>query len=188
MTVHTTSPQFKQNSRRALDDAQLQGALAHVKRGFIEKRQAAADKLPEFEALRDAARDIKDHTLQHLDLYLEAYEERVRRPAATSIIAGPPRRRATSRSSICRAAGARTVAKGKSMIAEEIGSTPISRPHGIEPIETISARYIIQLRARRRPHHRAAAALSTRAGGARFPPRPYAISTRTRPVRAGEPA
>ncbi len=35
-------------------------------------------KLPEFDALRDSARDIKNHTLQHLDLYLEAYEEKVK--------------------------------------------------------------------------------------------------------------
>ena len=44
---------------------------------FIARRREVADRLPEFEALRDSARDIKDHTLAHLDLYLEAYEERV---------------------------------------------------------------------------------------------------------------
>ena len=27
--------------------------------------------------MRDSARDIKDHTLAHLDLYLEAYEAKV---------------------------------------------------------------------------------------------------------------
>src|SRR5918993_5789162 len=77
MSVHSTSPRFKQNAAEALDDAQLQRALGNVKRGFIDKRQAAIDRLPEFDALRDSARDIKNHTLQHLDLYLEAYEEKV---------------------------------------------------------------------------------------------------------------
>ncbi len=37
----------------------------------------ARAKLPEFEALRDAARDIKNHTLAHLDLYLEELERKV---------------------------------------------------------------------------------------------------------------
>ena len=52
------------------------------------RRRAApppSTRLPEFEALRDSARDIKDHTLAHLDLYLEAYERKVdggRRPRA----------------------------------------------------------------------------------------------------------
>ncbi len=77
MTVHPTSPQFKENAARALADTQLQRALGNVRKGFIEKRQAAADKLPEFEELRDAARDIKNHTLKHLDLYLERYEAKV---------------------------------------------------------------------------------------------------------------
>ena len=70
MTVHATSPQFKENARVALADEHLQSALAKVRRGFIEKRRAAAERLPEFERLRDQARDIKNHTLAHLDLYL----------------------------------------------------------------------------------------------------------------------
>ena len=61
----------------ALADAQLQKALGNVRGGFIDKRRKAVDALPEFEALRDSARDIKDHTLAHLDLYLEAYEAKV---------------------------------------------------------------------------------------------------------------
>ena len=77
MTVHATSTHFKENAARALADDQLQRALGNVKRGFIEKRQAAADRLPEFEDLRDSRRDIKNHTLQHLDLYLERYEDKV---------------------------------------------------------------------------------------------------------------
>jgi len=72
------SPQeFKQNASRAVDDAKLQRALLNVKRGFIVKRSLARSKLPEFGTLRDEARAIKDHTLNHLDLYLEAYGRKV---------------------------------------------------------------------------------------------------------------
>ncbi len=77
MTAHPTSPQFKENAHKALGDAQLQKALGNVRQGFIDKRAAVAAKLPEFEALRDSARDIKNHALEHLDLYLERYEEKV---------------------------------------------------------------------------------------------------------------
>ena len=93
------------------------------RQGFIDKRRRCRARLPEFEALRDTARDIKNHTLAHLDLYLEALRgARSRRPAATCI--GPRTRRGGARrssSSICRGAGAKTVTKGKSMISEEIG-------------------------------------------------------------------
>ncbi|HHK73815.1 MAG TPA: lactate utilization protein, partial [Rhizobiales bacterium] len=69
---------FPQNARKALDDAALQKALGNVKRGFIAKRARARAALPEFEALRDEARDIKIQTLANLDLYLECYEEQVK--------------------------------------------------------------------------------------------------------------
>ena len=77
MTVAVTTPLFKENAHRALQDARLQGALG-LARNFTYRRTAAAERLPEFEALRDSARAIKDHALAHLDLYLEAYEKKVR--------------------------------------------------------------------------------------------------------------
>ena len=73
MTAVSTSAQFKENAHEALTDARLQGAMA-FSGNFVTRRAAAAARLPEFEALRDSARAIKDHTLAHLDLYLEAYE------------------------------------------------------------------------------------------------------------------
>src|SRR5262249_31556556 len=120
LTLPVTSPAFKDNARAALADVQLQRALSRGL-GFTERRKAAADALPEFDALRDAARDIKDHTLAHLDLYLEAYEQRV-------IAAGGKVHYALDAESarnvvldICRSVGAKSVTKGKTMIAEEIG-------------------------------------------------------------------
>jgi L-lactate dehydrogenase complex protein LldF len=144
--VHTTSPQFKQNAARALADVQLQKALGNVKQGFIDKRQQAAAKLPEFEALRDSARDIKNHTLKHLDLYLEAYEEKVKASGGHVHFARNADEARAVILGICRDAGARTVTKGKSMISEEIGINHHLEAHGITPVETDLGEYIIQLR------------------------------------------
>jgi L-lactate dehydrogenase complex protein LldF len=146
MTVHSTSPQFKQNAARALNDVQLQKALGNVKQGFIDKRRMAADKLPEFEALRDAARDIKNHTLEHLDLYIEAYEEKVKASGGHVHFARDATEARDIILNICREAGARTVTKGKSMISEEIGINHHLEANGIRPIETDLGEYIIQLR------------------------------------------
>ena len=56
--------------------SQLQHALHFVETNFPQRRRNVADMLPEFDALRDSARDIKNHTLSFLDLYLEAFEAR----------------------------------------------------------------------------------------------------------------
>lgn len=146
MTVHSTSPEFKQNAARALNDAQLQKALGNVKQGFIDKRKAAADKLPEFEALRDSARDIKNHTLEHLDLYLEAYEEKVKASGGHVHFARNSDEAREIILKICRDADAKTVTKGKSMISEEIGINHYLEANGIRPVETDLGEYIIQLR------------------------------------------
>jgi len=146
MTVHPTSPWFKENAARALADAPLQKALSNVKRGFIDKRQAAADRLPEFEALRDSARDIKNHTLAHLDLYLERYEAKVLASGGTVHFARTAAEAREIVAQICREAGARTVTKGKSMIAEEIGLNAHLEAAGMTPVETDLGEYIIQLR------------------------------------------
>jgi L-lactate dehydrogenase complex protein LldF len=140
-----TSPAFKQNARAALADAQLQRALSKGL-GFVERRRLAAERLPEFDALRDAARDIKDHTLAHLDLYLEAYAARVTAAGGRVHYAVTAEEARAIVLQICRSADARSVTKGKTMIAEEIGLNDFLEHNGIEPVETDLGEYIIQIR------------------------------------------
>ena len=141
-----TSLHFKDNAKAALADANLQNALKFVEVNFIARRREVADKLPEFEALRDCARDIKDHTLAHLDLYLEAFEGRVVEQGGHVHYAATSEDARRIILDICRKLGARTVTKGKSMVAEEIGLNDFLAAHGITPIETDLGEYIIQLR------------------------------------------
>ena len=96
--------------------------------------------------MRDSARDIKNHTLQHLDLYLEAYEEKVTASGGHVHFARNAEEARDIILSICQEAGARTVTKGKSMISEEIGINQHLEAHGIAPVETDLGEYIIQLR------------------------------------------
>lgn len=144
--MQITASNFKGNSVKALNDRQLQKALGNVQRGFIEKRQKAVDLLPEFEALRDSARDIKNHTLAHLDLYLEAYEAKVTAAGGHVHWAETAQDARAIILDICRKAGAKTVTKGKSMISEEVGVNAYLEENGIKPVETDLGEYIIQLR------------------------------------------
>ena len=75
--MKSTSHAFKDNARVALGDEGLQDALGKIRYGFVANRAKARANLPEFEELRDQARAIKEHTLAHLDLYLEEYEAKV---------------------------------------------------------------------------------------------------------------
>jgi L-lactate dehydrogenase complex protein LldF len=143
--MHLTSPAFKQNVRAALVDAHLQRALSHTN-NFIEKRRLAADAMPEFEQLRDRAREIKAHTLKHLDLYLAEWERRVVASGGQVHWAETAEDARSIVLSLCRSYDARTVTKGKTMIAEEIGLNEHLEANGVRPIETDLGEYIIQLR------------------------------------------
>ncbi|MGG5810815.1 LutB/LldF family L-lactate oxidation iron-sulfur protein [Falsiroseomonas sp. CW058] len=150
--VQVTSPAFKRNAARALDDPGLQKALGKAKGAFLQRRAVAVAALPEFEALRDIGRDIKNHTLAHLDHYLELYAANVERAGGQVHWCSTAEDARAAVLEICRRAGARTVTKGKSMISEEIGINDHLEAHGIQPIETDLGEYIIQLR-KEHPSH-----------------------------------
>ena len=144
--MESTSHSFNANVDRALADPNLQDSLGKLKVGFSERRRQAAERLPEFEALRDRARDIKNHALANLDFYLEEFERKV--VALGGHVHWAPTA-ADARDIIlklCQSMGARTVAKSKSMVAEEIALNEHLEAAGIAPIETDLGEYIIQLR------------------------------------------
>ena len=141
-----TSPAFKENAHRALGDAGLQKALARSGPSFIARRTAAVAALPEFEQLRDIARDIKNHTLANLDFYLEEWEAKVIAAGGKVHWCATADEARAAVLEICRPPDARTVTKGKSMISEELGINDHLERHGITPVETDLGEYIIQLR------------------------------------------
>jgi iron-sulfur cluster-binding protein len=144
--MQSTAHLFPTNAGNALHDQNLQASLARFRQGFPVKRQAAIDRLPEFDALRDAARAIKDHVLAHLDIYLETFEERLTAAGGKVHWCGDAESARETIVRICRDAGARTIAKGKSMIGEELNLNERLEKEGFHPVETDLGEYIVQLR------------------------------------------
>jgi len=144
--MHATSHAFKKNAHEALHDAVLQRALLNLKAGFQDRRARTVAQLPEWEALRERAKAIKDHVLLHLDFYLERYAAQVETRGGMVHWARTGAEMRDIVLGICRSVGARTVTKGKTMIAEEIALNDFLEEQGITPVETDLGEYIIQLR------------------------------------------
>jgi len=144
--VESTARAFKANVNVAIADANLQAAMKRFSEGFSTKRLLAVERLPEFEALRDAATDIKNHVLENLDLYLERFESKVVETGGQVHWCTDAEEARRTILGICRDAGARTVTKSKSMISEEIAINEYLEKEGIRPVETDLGEYIIQLR------------------------------------------
>src|SRR3954469_13461322 len=144
--MHPTSHAFPANARAELGNPTLQRALGMARTGFPARRAQAIARLPEFEALREEGRAIKDHTLAHLDFYLELYERNVEMAGGHVHWARNADEARAAVLDICHAAGAKIVTKGKSMVAEEIALNDHLEANGITPVETDLGEYIIQLR------------------------------------------
>lgn len=139
------SRDFPARARAGLESPELQVAMGKAKDGFIARRCLAVGNLPEFEALRKAGREIKEHTLSHLDYYLEHFEKQVRASGGVVHWAEDAEQACRIVVDLCRSAGARRVTKGKSMVAEEIGLNEALEAEGLERVETDLGEYIIQL-------------------------------------------
>src|SRR5437763_408426 len=144
--MQPTSHDFPQNARAGLANPVLQRALGLARTGFPARRAQAVARLPEFEALREEGRAIKDHTLAHLDFYLELYERNVIAAGGKVHWARTAGEARAAVLDICRSVGAKIVTKGKSMVAEEIALNDHLEANGITPVETDLGEYIIQLR------------------------------------------
>lgn len=154
----TAEPDFDHRAREALNDARLQAALTHIKRGFIEKRAKAKAKLPEFDALMQEGARIRAHSVDNLDTLLETFESRVHAAGghvhwcrsveeAQRVVLG-----------LCRKAGARSVVKSKSMVTEELDLNDYLIKAGLSVVESDLGEYIIQLR-QEKPSHIVAPAI-----------------------------
>src|ERR1035438_7049 len=102
MPTYLGMPSFPAAAAAAVADSQLRRNLTHATHTIRAKRAAAVAELSDWEALRAAAKAIKDHTLAHLDTYLLRLEANVTRAGghvhwaqdaaeANAIVAGPGR-------------------------------------------------------------------------------------------------
>lgn len=143
--MHAPTGTFPQRVAIAIHDKRLQAALDHASGGFVQKRALQVAALPEYEALRERARAVKEHVLASLDGYLERYEAEVMRQGGQVHWAATVEQAQQIILEICRKADAKTITKGKSMVSEEIGLNAVLEAEGYRVVETDLGEYIIQL-------------------------------------------
>ncbi|WP_425547762.1 lactate utilization protein B [Actinocorallia longicatena] len=138
-------PSFPEAARGAVADTRLRANLAHATGTIRRRREAAVAELPDWPELRDAAKQIKDHTLEHLGHYLELLEERVTAAGGTVHWALDAAEANAIVTRLVRETGESEVVKVKSMATQEIGLNEALAEAGITAHETDLAELIVQL-------------------------------------------
>ena len=110
-----------------------------------QKRDREMHGIAEWEELRSLASAIKEHTLTHLDQYLEQFEDNARSHGVHVHWARDAAEHNQIVHGILRDHGAKSLIKSKSMLTEECGFRPYMASVGIEVIETDLGERIQQL-------------------------------------------
>jgi L-lactate dehydrogenase complex protein LldF len=145
-------------SSQALADPPLQAALVRLTSTLMAGNRRGYANLADSDQLRDHAKYVKEHTLAHLDRYLEQLEASVQRLGGHVHWAAEAADARQIMLDIARRAGCRRVVKSKSMTTEEVHLNPALTAAGIEVVETDFGEFILQL-ADERPSHLVAPAV-----------------------------
>ncbi len=136
---------FQESAKVALENPQLRRNMGKATQTIRAKRHAVVHELPDWEALREAGRAIKERTLRHLDHYLMELEESVTRVGGHVHWARDAAEANAIIANVVQAHGANEVIKVKSLTTDEIRMNEALSTVGITAIETDLAELIIQL-------------------------------------------
>lgn len=139
-------------SEQALHNAPLQAALARLSDTLMAANRRGYDSLADSGDVRDHAKRIKEHTLAHLDQYLEQLEASIVRLGGHVHYADDADDACRIMAEIARKSGCRRAVKSKSMTTEEIHLNAALEAAGLDVVETDYGEFIIQI-ARERPSH-----------------------------------
>jgi L-lactate dehydrogenase complex protein LldF len=153
---------------QALLDQPLQAALERLSDTLMTANRRGYEALANSDQLRDHAKQIKEHTLAHLDRYLEELERSVERAGGHVHWASTAEDARRIVLEIADQNACKRIVKSKSMTTEEIHLNPALEKAGLEVTETDFGEYIIQLAGERPSHLVAPAVHHTRESVARI--------------------
>lgn len=151
--MQISSMHFVARSGQKLADVRLQENLRKLATKFVSARAQAITELDDFEGQRDAAVDIRNETLEQLDVWLQLFEESARARGTVVLYAETPQQAAQLVADIAKHHGVKTAIKSKSMVSEEMSLNAVLERNGVMVRETDLGEYILQINNNEPPSH-----------------------------------
>lgn len=143
---------LRQRVNKCLEDDFKHDAIETAQETFYKKRHALVDEMPDWDGLRTCAQQIRDHTTQNLDYYVEEFVQNAQSQGAIVHLAPTDEDALWEILDVFESHGASTCVKSKSMMTEEMGLNEVLQQAGIDVVETDCAESILQT-ADDRPSH-----------------------------------
>jgi L-lactate dehydrogenase complex protein LldF len=163
MSLAQRPDRFREIAQATLANDHVEQALDIATARLYGHRLEAWDALDDVEALREQGREIRVRTVGALDAHLDAFQLALEARGGHVHRCADAAEARTRITEICTAAGAKLVAKSKSMATEEIGLNEALEEAGMEVVETDLGEWILQLGGEH-PVHIVAPAIEKTAG------------------------
>ncbi|KRD84424.1 MULTISPECIES: LutB/LldF family L-lactate oxidation iron-sulfur protein [Priestia] len=159
MSMKIGNDQFKKRVDDGVNNAFMRFAVSSAQERLRSRRLDAAEELGNWEEWRALGEEIRQHTLENLDYYLEQLTDNVAKRGGHVFFAQTAEEANEYIKNVARKKQAKKVVKSKSMVTEEIHMNAALEELGCEVIETDLGEYILQVDDHDPPSHIVAPAL-----------------------------
>lgn len=149
---------FYKNAREILANPIIVNAVQKATAYALSKRLQTISRIPNFESLRDKAREAKEKIISNFENYLDQFKKNARKNGFIVHEAKDAEEARNIVYEIFKKHDVKTVVSSKSMTQEEIEINPFLESKGIVKYETDLGEFIIQI-AKQKPSHITAPAI-----------------------------
>ncbi len=159
MGIRIGDKAFDRRVEKGLQDSFMRGAVTGAQDRLRTGRLNAAKELGDWEKWRTLGKEIRQHTLENLDFYLQQLSEKVANRGGHVFFAETAAEANQYIRQVVQEKQAKKVIKSKSMVTEEIGMNEMLEDDGCQVIESDLGEYILQVDDQDPPSHIVAPAL-----------------------------
>jgi L-lactate dehydrogenase complex protein LldF len=153
MAMKISDDKFFDRVDKGVNNTFMRSAVASAQERMQGKRLMATEELGNWEEWRKLGEEIRTHTLENLDYYLEQLSENVKKRGGHVFFASTKEEANEYITKVAKEKQAKKVVKSKSMVTEEIHLNSALEKAGCEVVETDLGEYILQLDDHDPPSH-----------------------------------
>lgn len=151
--------EFHGRVETGLQNSFMRNAVVSAQERLKNAKKVAEEELGDWEEWRNLSEEIRQHTLENLDYYLEQLAEKVTNQGGNVFFAETAEEANEYITTIVKKKQAKKIIKSKSMVTEEISMNDALEAIGAEVIESDLGEYILQVDDHDPPSHIVAPAL-----------------------------
>ncbi|MUK87566.1 iron-sulfur cluster-binding protein [Ornithinibacillus sp. L9] len=145
MSIKIGNAPFESRVQDGIKNDFMRKAVSSAQGRFRSGRLVAAEELGNWEEWRTLGEEIRSHTLENLDYYLEQLSDEVSKRGGNVFFAQTAEEANEYIKEVVKKKEAKKIVKSKSMVTEEIGLNHALEEVGSEVIETDLGEWILQL-------------------------------------------